>query len=143
MRLLGIDYGTKRVGLALSDGLGLLAHPYATLEKTTRDRLFADLLAIIAKEDVGAVVLGLPQSLSGEDTDTTRQVRNFAQSLRRRTAIPVYFQNEAFSSREAESQLWQSGRRGRKLRPVLDRQSAVIILNDYLECTRESRTDVS
>ncbi|WP_045219626.1 Holliday junction resolvase RuvX [Desulfonatronum thioautotrophicum] len=136
MRVLGIDYGTKRVGLALSDGLGLLAYPYATLERTTRERLFAELLTIVAKEDVRTIVLGLPKSLNGEETETTRQVRNFAQSLRRRTDLPVVFQDEAFSSQEAERQLRAGGRRGRKVTSVLDQQAAVVILSDYLERTR-------
>ncbi len=137
MRVLGIDYGMKRVGLALSDGLGLLAHPYATLERTTREQLFADLLAIVAKEGVQTIVLGLPQALNGQDTETTRQVRNFSESLRRRTGVPVVFQNEAFSSLEAERNLRDGGHRGRKIKAVLDQQAAVVILNDYLECSRQ------
>lgn len=136
MRTLGIDYGTKRVGLALSDGLGLLAHPYATLDKTLRKRLFADLLEIISREKVGAVVLGLPLDLDGRETQTSRQVRNFAASLARRVDIPIHFQNEAFSSSAAEDQLRESGRRGGKIRSALDQQAAVIILTDYLERTR-------
>jgi putative holliday junction resolvase len=136
MRLLGIDYGTKRVGLALSDNLGLMAHPYMTLVKTTRERLFSDLLAIIAREKVQAVVLGLPQSPDGGEAEITKQVRNFAQSLLRRIDIPVYFQNEAFTSCLAENHLHHSGRRGRKAQSVLDQQAAVIILNDYLEQNR-------
>ncbi len=133
MRLMGIDFGTKRVGLALSDGQGLLAHPYATLTRSTRERLFADLLAIIARENVQAVVLGLPLGLDGQETETTRQVRNFAASLKRRVSIPIYFQNEALSSQYAQEQLRQAGRRGQKQRMVLDQQAAVLILNDYLE----------
>ncbi len=133
MRLMGIDFGTKRVGLALSDGLGLLAHPYATLTRSTRERLFADLLAIISRENVQAVVLGLPLGLDGQETETARQVRNFAASLKRRVSIPIHFQNEALSSQYAQEQLHQAGRRGQKQRVVLDQQAAVIILNDYLE----------
>lgn len=137
MRLLGIDYGTKRVGLALSDTLGLLAHPYATLAKTTRERLFADLMEVVAKENVQAVVLGLPLGLNGQETQTTRQVRNFAESLARRIDIPVHFQNEALSSRTAEDQLRQCGRRKNKRKAALDQQAAVIILTDYIERQRQ------
>ncbi len=139
MRVLGIDYGIKRVGLALSDGLGLLAHPYATLERTTRERLFADVLAIVAQESVQTIVLGFPQALNGQETETTRQVRNFAESLRRRTDVPVVFQDEAFSSVEAERNLREGNHRGRKIKAVLDQQAAVVILNDYLECSRQSQ----
>jgi putative holliday junction resolvase len=139
MRVLGVDYGTKRVGLALSDGLGLLAHPYATLERTTRERLFSDLLTIVAREGIQTIVLGLPRALNGQETETTRQVRNFAESLRRRTDVPVVFQDEAFSSVEAERNLREGGRHGRKIKAVLDQQAAVVILNDYLECSRQSQ----
>ncbi len=133
MRLLGVDFGTKRVGLAVSDSLGLLAHPYTTLVRTTRDKLFAELVEIIVREKVQAVVLGLPLDLDGQETETTRQVRNFAASLARRMDVPIHFQNEALSSKTAEDQLRLSGRRGFKKSAVLDQQAAVIILTDYLE----------
>jgi len=136
MRLLGIDYGVKNVGLALSDKLGLLAHPYATLVRTTRERLFAELLEIIAREQVQAIVLGLPLGLDGQDTELARQVRNFAAALGRRTSIPVHLQNEALSSVTASDQLRQCGRRGQKHQKALDQQAAVIILTDYLEQNR-------
>lgn len=138
MRLLGVDFGTKRVGLALSDTLGLLAHPHATLVRTTRDKLFAELAEIIVREKVQAVVLGLPLSLDGQETETTRQVRNFAAGLARRIDVPIHFQNEALSSKTAEDQLRLSGRRGLKKLAVLDQQAAVIILTDYLEQRKDS-----
>jgi len=138
MRLLGIDYGTKRVGLALSDGLGLLAHPYATLTRTTRERLFTEVLAIIAKENVQAVVLGLPLGLDGQETEATRQVRNFAASLARRVNVPIHFENEALSSKAAEEQLRQARLRGKKQLEALDQQAAAIILSDYLERRQSS-----
>ncbi len=138
MRLLGIDYGTKRVGLALSDGLGLLAHPYATLTRTTRERLFTEVLAIIAKENVQAVVLGLPLGLDGQETEATRQVRNFAASLARRVNVPIHFENEALSSKAAEEQLRQARLRGKKQLEALDQQAAAIILSDYLERQQSS-----
>lgn len=139
MRLLGIDYGTKRVGLALSDGLGLLAHPYATLTRTTRERLFEALLAIIAKENVQAVVLGLPLGLNGQETETTRQVRNFAASLARRVDVPILFENEALSSKAAKEQLCQARLCGKKRLAALDQQAAVIILSDYLKRRQSSQ----
>jgi putative Holliday junction resolvase len=139
MRLLGIDYGTKRVGLALSDSLGLLAHPYATLTRTTRERLFAELSAIIAKEKVQAVVIGLPLGLDGQETEAAKQVRNFAASLARRVNVPIHFENEALSSKAAQDQLRQVRLRGKKQLAALDQQAAVIILSDYLERRQASQ----
>lgn len=133
MRLLGIDYGTKRVGLALSDGLGLLAHPYVTLVKTTREKLFADLKEIIARENVQAIVLGLPLGLDNQETQTSKQVRNFAAGLARRITVPIHFQNEALSSSTAADCLSRCGRRKKYIRKGLDQQAAVIILSDYME----------
>lgn len=133
MRLLGVDFGIKRVGLAVTDSLGLLAHPYATLARTTRDKLFAELVEIIAREKIQVVVLGLPLGLDGQETESTRQVRNFANSLARRVEVPIHFQNEALSSQTAENQLRLIGRRGSKKLAALDQQAAVIILTDYLE----------
>lgn len=133
MRILGIDFGLKRVGLALTDGLGMMAFPYKTIVRTTRDQLFADLLDIIEKENVNAIVLGLPLSMDGGESLITRQVRNFKDSLARRTDLPIHFMDERLSSMEAEEQLIEAGLTKRKKRKaVLDQQAAVRILESYL-----------
>ncbi|MFH1915126.1 MAG: Holliday junction resolvase RuvX [Pseudomonadota bacterium] len=133
MRALGIDFGLKRVGLALSDRLGILVSPCRTLDRTTRQTLFDDLLEIIQNESVEAIVVGLPLSLDGEETLTTRQVRNFAQSLGRRTAVPIHLMDERLTSAQAEDELNAAGLRGTKRKMALDSQAAVIILRSWLE----------
>ncbi|WP_285907518.1 Holliday junction resolvase RuvX [Pseudodesulfovibrio pelocollis] len=138
MRALGIDFGLKRVGLALSDPLGILVSPHRTLERTTRQTLFDALLEIIQNESVEAIVVGLPLSLNGEDTLTTRQVRNFAQSLGRRTAVPIHLMDERLTSAQAEEELNAAGLRGTKRKMALDSQAAVIILRSWLEKERSS-----
>lgn len=132
MRVLGIDYGMKRVGLALTDPLRVLASPYRTLERTTRDRLFDELLEIIHKEAVGEIVVGLPLTMDGEDSLTTRQARNFAESLGRRTDVPIHLEDERLTSCAAEEELKEAGLCGRKRKRNLDAQAAVQILNSWL-----------
>lgn len=136
MRTLGIDFGLKRVGLALTDPDGVMAFPRPALERTTRDRLFADLLALIEAEDVGRVVVGLPLALDGSDTETTRQARNFAESLGRRTPLPIELVDERLTSAEAEELLKEAGLCGKKRKARLDSQAAVIILEAWLATGR-------
>lgn len=133
MRALGIDFGTKRVGLAISDPTGTLASPYKTIVRTTRDALFDELVEIIHNEGVQAVVVGLPLSLDGDDTLTTRQARNFAESLARRIEQPVHLMDERLSSAEAEHELRAAGMKRRKKKMALDQQAATIILRSWLE----------
>ncbi len=133
MRTLGIDFGTRRVGLAITDPEGRMAFARPSIERTTRDALFARLLAVIETEGVGAVVVGLPLTLEGEDSLTTRQVRNFAESLGRRIAIPIHLVDERFSSAAAEEELKEAGLCGKKRKQHLDSQAAVLILNTWLD----------
>jgi len=133
MRALGIDFGLKRVGLAVCDPTGTLVSPLKTLERTTRDALFDELIEIIQNESIETVVVGLPLSLEGGDTLTTRQARNFAESLTRRVAVPVHLMDERLTSAEAEEELNAAGLRGKKKKMALDSQAAVIILRSWLE----------
>ena len=132
MRYLGIDFGLKRVGLALTDPAGTMAFPHRTLVRTTRKQFFEDLLGVIETEKVEGVVLGLPLGLDGQETDTTRQVINFKNSLARRTPLPIFMVNEALSSFEAEQALSRVGMKKKKQKPVLDQVAAVIILESFL-----------
>lgn len=135
MRTLGIDFGTKRLGLAVSDPEGRLAFPRPALERdarTTREALFAALVALIEAEGVGAVVVGLPLTLEGGESLTTRQARNFAESLGRRVSVPVHLVDERLSSAAAEEQLKEAGLCSRKSRKHLDSQAAVQILETWL-----------
>ncbi len=116
MRALGIDFGLKRVGLAVSDRTGTLVSPYKTIERTTRNALFDELLEIIQKEAVETIVVGLPLSLAGEDTLTTRQARNFAESLGRRTDVPIHLMDERLTSAQAEEELNAAGLHGKSER---------------------------
>lgn len=132
MRVLGIDYGLARVGVAITDPEGRMAFPRAAIVRSTRDALFAELVALVEAEGVEAVVVGLPLTLDGEDSLTTRQVRNFAESLARRVSVPVHLMDERFSSAAAQEQLKEAGLCSRKMKTRLDSQAAVQILETWI-----------
>lgn len=130
MKILGIDYGQKRIGLAMVQGT--MAFPFKTLEKSTRDKLFTDLMAIIESEGVQAIVLGLPLDMKGAETLTTRQTLNFRDSLARRTSLPIHLVNEALTSFDARERLREAGVPQHRHKEMLDQMAAVCILETYL-----------
>jgi putative holliday junction resolvase len=139
VRLLGVDYGRKRIGLALSDATGLLARPWKTIVRDgdaaqVVDAIVAELETLAADgEPVGAVVLGLPRRLNGEPSEQTAAVEAVASRLRARLTIPVAVQDERLTSREAESRLAEREKDWRKRKRALDAAAAAIILQDYLD----------
>ena len=146
MRALGIDYGKRRIGLALSDATGLLARPWKTIAAgqdpaRIAATLAAEISALIADEDgLAAVALGYPRRLSGEPTDATAVVETIAALLRSQVDVPIVFQDERLSSREAESLLARHEKDWRKRKRLVDAAAAAVILQDYLdERTRTAR----
>lgn len=139
MRVLGVDYGERRIGLALSDATGLLARPWKTIARQgsiTRvaDALASEVARLRAEDDgLAAVVLGFPRRLDGAATDLTLAVEKLAASLRHRIGVPVVLQDERLSSREAESLLARRVRDWRKRKPLLDAAAAAVVLQDYLD----------
>jgi putative Holliday junction resolvase len=139
VRFLGIDYGRRRVGLAISDPSGTIARPWKTLTANGDASHVAEFLALeitkLASEEEGlaGVVLGLPTKLGGGPTDQTRQVEVLADGLRARIAVPIVLQDERLSSREAESRLAERIKDWRERKPLLDAAAAAVILQDYLD----------
>ena len=140
MKYLALDYGLKRVGVAVSDPEGRMAFPRCTLARDTRDGFFSELLALLERERPDAVVLGLPLHVDGTECLTTRQVRNFAASLKRRMALPLYWIDEALTGRQAESDLREAGLSARAIKQVVDQQAAVRILETFLAQPENRRT---
>jgi putative Holliday junction resolvase len=139
MRFLGIDYGRRRIGLALSDPTGMLARPWKTIVRQgNRDQVATSLageVAMLTAEDDGlaGVVLGYPRALGGEATEETAAVAGLADVLRPRIAVPLILQDERLSSREAESLLARRFKDWKDRKPLLDAASAAVILQDYLD----------
>lgn len=132
MRVLALDFGLKRIGLALSDPEGRMALPYTTLIRKDNSQLLARIQDIVDQEKVECLVVGLPLGLNGEKTLSTRQARNFARLLGRTISLPVYLQDETLTSSEASHRLNESGLRGRRQKKVLDQIAATIILESFL-----------
>ncbi len=130
MKYLAIDFGIKRVGLAISSQDGIHAFPLCTYERTTRDALFEFILDTAKNENITAFVIGLPLSMNGEDTLTTSQARNFANSMKRRTELPIYLIDETLSSFEAEEYLSHVKQKNKK--KILDQAAAMQILSSFL-----------
>ena len=139
MKYLAIDYGQKRTGIAVSDSGGSMAFPRRTIQMRTREAFFEELLALLEAEAPDALVIGLPVNLDGEETLTTRQTRNFAKNLKKKTPLPIFWMEEALSSFEAEIDLRQAGRSAAKSRAVLDQQAAVRIPQSFLDQPEGSR----
>jgi putative Holliday junction resolvase len=145
VRVVGVDLGTRRIGLAVSDPSGTLARPWKTLSAAATPAASADLVATAVTEliqgdglttdhePVEAIVVGLPQRLGGGDTHLTDAVRAFVKALGARTGLAVHLQDERLSSHEAEARLSKRERDWRKRKAQLDAAAAAIILQDYLD----------
>lgn len=131
MRYLGIDFGIKRIGLAVSKPDSSMAFPFKTIFRSTRQAVFDEIIDIISQEQIDEVVLGIPLT-SDPDNLTSRQVRNFKKSLERRIHIPVHVINEAFTSSEGKIILRERGLDHKKEKEVLDQLAAVLILEAFL-----------
>jgi putative Holliday junction resolvase len=142
VRVLGIDYGRRRIGLALSDVTGLLARPWKAISARDGAQGVAGDLAreidLLRQEadGLGAVVLGLPRRLSGEANAQTPMVEAIAARLGKMTDLPIVLQDERLTSREAESLLSRGEQDWRKRKPLLDAAAAAVILQDYLDSQR-------
>ncbi|MBL8030992.1 MAG: Holliday junction resolvase RuvX [Candidatus Doudnabacteria bacterium] len=121
MRILGIDYGTKRVGLAISDELGLLARE---LDIVSPVDFFRRLPGLIKEYEIESIVLGVPLNMSGQDTDKTKEVRAFQQSVEEASGVPVHGVDERLSSQMAQRISGSATN--------LDSLAAQIILQNYL-----------
>jgi putative Holliday junction resolvase len=132
-RYLGLDYGGRRVGVAVSDPGALIAQARETILVRGIDDAVAKVCAVMAEYQVIGVVLGLPLNLSGEASELSREVEKFAEKLRAVSSIPVYFEDERLSSRQAENILHSYGKKIKGHKDKIDRISAAIILQSFLD----------
>jgi putative holliday junction resolvase len=135
MRVLALDIGAKRTGLAISDASGTLARPLGVIkEGNVLDAVIARVEALQAEDDgLGAIVVGHPRRLDGSPNDQTARVDALVTTLRARTSIPVSLQDERLSSVEAESRLALREKDWRRRKDKLDAAAAAVILQDFLD----------
>ncbi len=132
-RILALDVGKRRIGVALSDELGLTAQGLETIERVNNREDYARIARLAEEKEAGRVLIGFPLNMSGREGRQAEWVRQFAEALEARTGLPVTLWDERLTSVEAERVLKQSGISIEKRARAVDRLAAVILLQSYLD----------
>jgi putative Holliday junction resolvase len=130
---LGIDHGSKRIGLAVSDPSGMVALPAGTLESRGFERDLAAIRQVVEARQVERIVVGLPIHMDGRRGHQAEAAQKFAERLAEELGLPVDTLDERWTTREAERALAATGRKGKKKRAVIDSVAAALLLRTYLE----------
>jgi len=136
MRILGLDYGSKTVGVAITDGLGLSAQPLETIEReheTKLRRTLARISEIVTEYEVSEIVLGFPINMSGTVGERAQKTLAFKEQLEKRVALPVFMQDERLTTIEADETLELCGIKKENRKKYIDQIAAVLILREYME----------
>ena len=131
MRLLGIDYGDVRIGLAISDPLGLTAQPYGTIQNS--NAAIDEIVKVISEKKVTKIVIGLPKNQYGDDSKKAADVRDFSAELLEKVSIELEFVDERFSTKAAQRQLIQMDVNRKRRKTIIDTQAAMFILQGVLD----------
>ena len=135
-RVMALDLGEKRIGVALSDPTRTIASAHSVLTRKSRLEDSARYAHLIAENGVTLLVLGLPITLGGQEGTRAAWVRDYAADLAGRLSVPIAFWDESLSTVEASAALRAQGRRGKKLRERVDAVAAAVILQAYLDAQR-------
>ncbi len=132
-RMLGLDIGDRRVGIAMTDALGI-AHPLMTMGRSNEKRELKNIGRLLRKHEIAGIVAGNPLHMSGEPSPQAEKAQRFAEALRESFTIPVYLQDERLSSLAAHELMDRLGHaRGPGRKAVLDQYAAVVILQDWID----------
>ena len=131
-RILGVDYGKRRMGLAVSDPLGMFAVPLRTVAVESMEQACSELLAVISEFDAGTVVIGLPLNMNGSEGEMVAVVRKFIALLQNETDIPVKTVDERLSSQLVTRTLLDADMSRSKRKKVVDKLAAQVILQSYM-----------
>ena len=131
MRVLALDYGEKRIGVALSDPLGLSAQPYPFISND--DQKWRQIQEKLTEYEIQTVVVGLPKNRDGGETEKSGEVRAFAQELESKLGVTVVFWDERFSTVAAQKHLISANLRRDQRKNVIDSQAACFILQGYMD----------
>ncbi len=133
---MGLDVGDRRIGVAVSDPLGLTAQPVMTLVRTNRRQDLKSLQRLIRRYGCAEIVVGNPLYMSGDQSPQAAKAQAFAQMLREETALPVHLWDERLTTTEAHRHLHAAGRAGSEHKAVVDQVAAVLILEGYLAAAK-------
>ena len=131
-RLLAIDYGARRIGLALSDPLKMIASPYRTIINKNNTNLIEEIERIIAEEDVELTIIGLPLGMAGQITEQTKKVEEFADKLIAR-GIAIEYEDERWSTLAAKRSMKEQNIKSGYNKDLVDQTAAAIFLQQYLD----------
>jgi putative holliday junction resolvase len=135
-RLMGLDVGDRRIGVAVSDALGLTAQPVLTLVRTNRRQDLKSLKRLVRKFGCEEIVVGNPLYMSGDQSPQAAKAQSFAKILREETGLPVHLWDERLTTTEAHRHLHAAGRAAPEHRAVVDQVAAVLILQSFLDARR-------
>ena len=141
MRVLGLDYGEKRIGVAICDELGMIARGVATIVRKYWKRDIEQIAGLVREYGVDKIVVGYPVKLDGTEGIQCEKVNRFIDALEAGVSVPVVKWNEALSTKEAESLFIEVNMNRRKRRGVVDKLAAAIILQDYLDYMRKKEDE--
>ena len=139
MRILGLEFGSKTVGVAVSDGLLLTAQGVETIERKDENKLrktCARIEELIAEYEITEIVLGLPKNMNNTEGERVEKTKAFGEMLERRTGLPVHYWDERLTTVAAEQILMESGVRRENRKAVIDKVAAGLILQGYLDCLK-------
>lgn len=136
-KYLAVDLGEKRIGLALSDTLKMIAEPVDVFERTSRKADFAYIGQLVAAQNVSLIVMGLPVTLGGEEGRMAAWARSYGEELGQTLNLPVEFWDESLTSMQAERSLREQGLSSKQMKGRVDAVAAALLLQNYLEAQRE------
>lgn len=138
MKIMSLDVGTKRIGIAVSDELGITANGLQTLKRTDNKSDIKKLKNLCSELNVEKVIVGIPYNTDGQISKNGQVIKNFSEKLRKELSLPVDYINEAFTTMDAQQYLLEANMSRKKRKKVIDKLSAVIMLQEYLEQMREN-----
>ena len=140
-RVMALDLGGQRIGVALTDALRVLASPLTTLRAQPRAAAIEQIAGLIASNEVAELVIGLPLTLSGEVGPQAKVVQEFVEALRPHVSVPIHMVDERLTSVEAERMMVEMGIKREQRKARIDEVAASLILRDFIEAGRMARRD--
>lgn len=133
MRVLAIDYGTQRIGIAISDPTGTLASPLETIPANPIERFLERLKQIVQEKEVSLILVGMPRSLNGQYGESANKVIEFVNMLKTTVAVPVKTWDERLTTVQAQRRMLEAGSKTKDFKKNLDRMAAAVLLQSYLD----------
>jgi putative Holliday junction resolvase len=140
-RLLALDLGTKRIGVAVSDELQMTTRAVCIIERRSWKKVLKQIVSFLDEFDAVGLVLGLPYNTDGSESEMSQEVRRLAKNFSLSLKVPVFLQDERVSSYDARGRLWKLNFSEKEIRQKLDAEAAAIILSDFISRKNQTKTD--